>query len=84
MRAAAVSIIVIVFISVFLQYNSTVDRLRILFSGFYTEGTEFPSASFIETAEDFVIFQTKDLDAHDQTFHSADEKVAQNDHQPVR
>ena len=45
---------------------------------------EFASVTCIETAEDLVVFQTKNLDTYDQTFHGTHEDVSKNDYDPVR
>ena len=45
---------------------------------------EFASVTCIETAEDLVVFQTKNLDTYDQTFHGTYEDVSENDYDPVR
>ena len=41
-----------------------------------TERLEFSSASFVETAEHLIIFQTEYLNSYDQAFHTAYEQVA--------
>ena len=45
---------------------------------------ECTSASFVETAEHLIIFQTKYLNTYDQSFESAYEQVAEDYSEPVR
>ena len=49
----------------------------------FSIGAEFPSSPMVETAEQFVIFQTEHLDPHDQALHAADKQVAQDNDDPV-
>ena len=45
---------------------------------------ELPSVSCIEAAEDLIILQTEYLDTYDQSLHSADKEIAQDNNDPVR
>jgi len=42
------------------------------------------AAALVEAAEHLVVFQTQYLNAHDQSFKSAHEQVAEDYSQPVR
>ena len=54
-----------------------------LINGFFNKWCEWMSFAFIETAEHFVVFQTKYLDTNDQTLHCTYKNVTKYDNDPV-
>src|SRR5699024_3929507 len=41
------------------------------------------AATFVIAAEQFIVFQTEHLDAHDQSFKTADKQIAEDHSEPV-
>ncbi len=51
---------------------------------FYRRTARIYVRTFVETAEHFIIFQTKHLNTYDQALHTTYKKVSENDYDPVR
>src|SRR5699024_9782132 len=68
--------------SVMIEFLLVIFLVFLVFC-FFDKRFKLSSVSFIEPAEQLIVFQTQNLNSHDQTFQSADEKVAKHDDNPV-